>query len=156
MPPVARPKIDSVHSDVCITAEGESIPLTQPANGPKMVAHPRINGGRPTSILDVLYEQNTGKRLRKGTRAVPVSVLTDATVDWDVCDPNELTVVSAERLHTRAREGRPAVFADLKTPTAIRDRYHTGDATIRGMAEEHGITETTVSRIVHGRTYWYA
>lgn len=94
----------------------------------------------PVSLWDQEWAHNTGAPVPPGMHYVLGEGL-----------------VSADDLYQRdrAKRGRPLRFT-LPEARAIKHAYWTGTETIVALAERHAVTEVTISRLVHGYTYWYA
>lgn len=116
----------------------ESLPL------PPMIQDPAINRGRPTSAWDLDCARKGGV-LGSSEHVVPAET------------PGSWQVLTSEELHAQAlrRACRPLRFTLTKART-IKSAYWNGEKTIVDLAKENDCTTVTISRLVHGRTYWYA
>lgn len=99
--------------------------------------------GFPRSEWDVAGEKLYGSKPSAGTRYVPGSSAGFSETS--------ITGLYAEDAHKR---GRPLRFS-LKQAAAIARAYWTGAKTIAELARENRVTTVTISRLVHGETYWY-
>lgn len=102
-------------------------------------------GSPPRSEWDIAGEQKTGEPVRPGYRYVP----TRFTMTYEQVSIQSLYEADAKK------PGRPLKF-DLATASAIKAAYWSGKRTIVQLAREHGCTKVTISRLVHGKTMWYA
>jgi hypothetical protein len=135
--------IDMTEDAAYLIADGlgfADVPINKVGPGVPMVEHPAVNRGRPTSLWDLIWVRKNG----------PLPADHHALLY-----EGKWSVVSNDDLHEADRRGRPSLYS-WQQARAIRNSYHEGRSTIRDMACMLKTTETTVARIVHGLTYWYA
>lgn len=118
-------------------------------SAPPLVIDERFNGGKPTSVFDLLHAAPKGKRL------VPVAGKTYLTVD----QPGDLVPVTPAKAHAMASEakgrGRP-ITVPLSVASGIKTAYYKRKCTIAAIAAETDLDPQTVSAIVKGKRLWYA
>lgn len=141
-----------------------SLVIMDNPKGQPVVRHPNVRYGQPTVLWDLVYAVVAGSLPPTGRHAVPKADA-DGTRRISPGQCGELTVsalferlevVTSDRLSTEAAKkgGQKPQF----TPTQVRQwrRDHAKGVTIRQLAADAGVTVTTMTRALHGATYWYA
>lgn len=109
---------------------------------------------RPDHLFLGTYLDNAQDSTEKGRRATG---LFNGAVRWPECMPHGDR--NGSRLHPESvqrGERHKLARLTLKTVREIKRRYWAGEGSQAGMAREHGVTQATIWRIVHGRAWPHA
>lgn len=130
------------------TPDGRTLPVRISRDGTPVVVDPtcRIGGGFPTSVLDLMYEQETGVKLEPGSH-----VTVDVYGCWVVQTAGE---IHAE-IHDRPLGGRP-YSVDVDTARDIKREYFKLSGVLTKAAQVGDVSTRTARRIVTGEILWYA
>lgn len=142
------------------TPDGRILKVLLVEGQPPLVRDPTgaINGGKPTSVYDLLYEEHTGGKLPRGKHAVPARA-DDAPRDYSTFDPATAVLLTASQIHeeyaTKGGRGRKPTVG-LKTAASVKTAYYGGKATLTNMPGLFDVSEAQAGLIVRGKRYWYA
>lgn len=151
----------SCQEPLLFTPSGQKLKVHVQPGQPPIFIDPtgEINGGRPTSVFDILYEQHHGTKLPRGSHAVPNG---DSERMWDNFAPEYADVLTAKEIHAEyakapGRGRKPSIT--LAVAAKVKTAYYRGDKTLASMADDPtygSLSKNTLTAIVNGRSYWYA
>lgn len=111
--------------------------------GPRVIEDNRLRNGRPTTEWEAMW-------LLDGTLDAPHTAVPDTSAGRGLCATPRRFVDTQQR----EKAGRPLLFS-YDDACRIKRRYWDGEETIKSLAINHKTTAVTISRLVHGLTYWW-
>jgi hypothetical protein len=135
---------------------GMNAPVQQTGNNPPIVVDPRVRGGRPTSVFDLLYEQKTGKKLRRDQHAAALTAEGEATFDCSLFSMTDGTVVVLGNAAVHKMLGGKAHYTLDTARTAKQLYFDRKRAVIQIASESLGLSRGQIRDLIAGKTFWYA
>ena len=135
-------------------------------NAPPIICDPtgKINGGRPTSVYDLMYAhsyQSLSLPLTPKEHAVPQDWSRAGQDDWTLLAPTEFRIVKRgelKKMDEATAQPGPRTDIPLDDVAAMRKEYWGGNtgATLASLAVKHGVSVPTIRKYVYGGLAWYA